>query len=159
MFNDYLITMDSFGDTCPANWEEIAAYLNAIIDGYVDDLTTTDADGVEAIDWQELHERTEILWTEYCSNQLPDAPAPVFDAEPARHWYIVDDCTSTRSFCDTDQLNVTGKDEAIAEAVRRWNALTPYDQFQRDAYYVCSAQTDDDGAFDYRTEEDIYDIK
>ena len=27
MYNDYHITMDSFGQTCPANWEAIADRL------------------------------------------------------------------------------------------------------------------------------------
>lgn len=29
---DYTITMDSFGQDCPGNWEEIADALNAILD-------------------------------------------------------------------------------------------------------------------------------
>ena len=76
-----------------------------------------------------------------------------------KYWYLIDDCMSSRSFRDADRLDATTQEEAIDEALRRWNALTPHDQAQRDTYYVCSAQTDDDGFYDYDTEEDIYEIK
>ena len=154
MFNEYHITMDSFGDTCPANWEEIADHLNAIIDA-TPDITDPDTGDLTF----EGREKIDALWEAYCAGDLPDAPAPVFDAERARHWYIIDDCMSSRSFCDSDKLDATTQKEAIDEALRRWNALTPHDQAQRDAYYVCSAQTDDDGCYDSDTEEDIYEIK
>ena len=79
MTNAYIITMDSFGDTCPANWEEIADYLNEIISGYVAEATNTDENGVEYItrdDELALDERVAALWESYCSGDLPDAPKP-----------------------------------------------------------------------------------
>lgn len=36
--NIYHVTMDSFGSDCPVNWEEIADYLNKLIDDALDDL-------------------------------------------------------------------------------------------------------------------------
>ena len=76
---NYEITMDSFGDTCPTNWEEIAAYLNSIIEDWVDELTTIDADYCEDVDMDELRRRVDDLWEKYCAGDLEDAPAPVFN--------------------------------------------------------------------------------
>lgn len=73
----YEITMNSFGSECPANWEEIADYLNDIIDGYIDELTTTDEDGMETIDEDTLRERVDALWECWCAGDLEGAPAPV----------------------------------------------------------------------------------
>ena len=72
MFNDYHITMESFGQDCPKNWEEIAAYLNAIIDsmGIEDEFGEIDTEGREKID---------ALWETYCAGELKGAPAPIFD--------------------------------------------------------------------------------
>lgn len=71
------INMDSFGDTCPTNWEEIVAYLNDIINGYTDELTTVDSDGVESIDEYALRDRVDKLWEAFCSGDLDGAPAPI----------------------------------------------------------------------------------
>lgn len=74
MFNEYHITMNSFGDTCPTNWEAIADHLNAIIDatpGIIDpDTGDPTPEGREKID---------TLWEAWCAGDLPGAPAPVFD--------------------------------------------------------------------------------
>ena len=79
MFNDYEITMDSFGQDLPENWEEIAAYLNDIIDGYREELTTcsADEDGIEYFDQEEFDRRREALWEAYWAGELPDAPKPI----------------------------------------------------------------------------------
>jgi hypothetical protein len=65
--------MDSFGQECPANWEEIANYLNNIIDSM--DITDPDTgditlDGREAL---------ADLWERYCAGDMPDAPAPIME--------------------------------------------------------------------------------
>ena len=73
MFNDYHITMDSFGDTCPTNWEEIANHLNAIIDSMED--ITDENDELTA----EGREKVDALWESYCAGNLTDAPTPVFE--------------------------------------------------------------------------------
>ena len=73
MFNDYHITMDSFGQECPENWEEIADYLNEIIDsmdGITDEIGELTPEGREQID---------ALWEQYCAGELPDAPAPIME--------------------------------------------------------------------------------
>ena len=77
--SSYEITMDSFGSECPENWEEIADFLNGIIETYVDELTTTDEDGAEETDWDELKYRVNNLWETYCAGELEGAPAPIFD--------------------------------------------------------------------------------
>lgn len=73
--NDYNITMESFGQTCPENWEEIANYLNDIIDcmeGITDDLGDLTPEGRDKID---------MLWEQYCAGELENAPRPVFEGE------------------------------------------------------------------------------
>ena len=57
-----IINVDSFGSDCPVNWEEIAAYLNAIImeKGIADD-----------------YDETQTLWEQYCNGDLPEAPKPI----------------------------------------------------------------------------------
>lgn len=59
--NNY-ITVESFGSECPTNWEEIAAFLNNIIDerGIADD-----------------HSAVNDLWEDYWNGQLSDAPEAV----------------------------------------------------------------------------------
>ena len=73
MFYDYHISMDSFGDTCPINWEEIANYLNSIIDSMND---INDVNGELTIDGRE---KVDALWESYCAGDMPDAPAPIFN--------------------------------------------------------------------------------
>ena len=62
------ITIESFGDEVPSNWEDIADYLNDIIRerGIEDD-----------------HNAVNDLWEAYWHEELPDAPAP------KRIWYAV----------------------------------------------------------------------
>lgn len=74
MYNDYHITMDSFGPTCPSNWEDIADHLNAIIDD-LPDITDPDTGDLTP----EGREKIDALWEAYCAGDLPDAPAPVFN--------------------------------------------------------------------------------
>lgn len=56
------ITVESFGSDCPENWEEIAAFLNAIIRerGIEDD-----------------NAAVNDLWEEYCTGDIPGAPEPI----------------------------------------------------------------------------------
>ncbi len=54
-----MITMDSFGSECPENWEEIADFLNALIEER----------GIEN-DPDELNR----LWEDYCNGDIPGAP-------------------------------------------------------------------------------------
>ena len=57
-----IITMDSFGADCPINWEEIADYLNSVIEE-------------ENLDDSEV----EQLWEEYCRANIEDCPKPKFE--------------------------------------------------------------------------------
>lgn len=73
MFSEYHITMDSFGSECPKNWEEIADFLNEIIDnmdGIIDECGELTRDGREQID---------ALWERYCSGEIENAPAPIME--------------------------------------------------------------------------------
>lgn len=58
---EYWITADSFGPDLPANWEEIAEYLNVQIASF----------GI-AHDDNEVNE----LWEDYWQGKFPDAPVP-----------------------------------------------------------------------------------
>ena len=71
MYNDYHITMDSFGQECPANWEEIADYLNGIIDS-MDDITDENGDITP-----DGTEKISALWEQYCAGELEGAPTPI----------------------------------------------------------------------------------
>lgn len=104
------INMDYFGDTCPSNWEEIADYLNAIIEAKEDLFE----DGELTRDGRDYIEQ---LWEQYCSGDLPDAPKPVGinGEDQETTWYAV-----LRGAGDTDWG--TGShdlDEALAMA-REW---------------------------------------
>lgn len=54
-----MITMDSFGSMLPENWEEIADFLNNLIEER----------GIEN-DPDELDQ----LWEDYCNGDIPGAP-------------------------------------------------------------------------------------
>lgn len=56
---EYWITAESFGADIPENWEEIAAFLNAII---TDRGTSND------------HNAVNELWEVYWQGNFPDAP-------------------------------------------------------------------------------------
>lgn len=90
----------------------------------------------------------ESAITEYLHPTITNAVLP---GQARRYWYLIDDCTSSRSDCDEEKLAVTTQAEAIAEGERRWDALTDHDRQQRDAYWVCLAEEDEDGCIDYNT--------
>ena len=69
--NNYLVNMDSFGDNCPTNWEEIAAFLNPMIEKVIDEL------GDEAEDW-EIQDETNKIWDAFCNGEIKDCPEPIF---------------------------------------------------------------------------------
>lgn len=78
MFMDYHITMESFGQDCPRNWDEIADYLNSQIDSLsdiTDEFDELTPDGREQIDaiWNRY-------WNDYHSGTMPEgAPVPEND--------------------------------------------------------------------------------
>lgn len=55
------ITVDSFGSNLPKNWEEIANFLNNLIEEKGDDSKLA----------------VEELWEDYCSGRIEDAPEPI----------------------------------------------------------------------------------
>ena len=75
MFNtDRHITMDSFGQYCPANWEELSAYLNEKIDAIIESY------GEDAEYSSECTDAIANLWEDFCNGSLPDCP-PVADVD------------------------------------------------------------------------------
>lgn len=71
-------------------------------------------------------------------------------------WFIIDDLTTKRAVLDVSRCEAQTKDEAILEAKRIWNALSAHDQQQRDAFYVCCADEDNDGEIMTR---DVFNLK
>ena len=70
MFNDYMITADSFGDHLPANWEEIADAMNRMIEDYMEaNETYPDSD------WY------YDMWESYWRGELPNVPKPLEEAD------------------------------------------------------------------------------
>ena len=70
------ITMDSFGDYCPVNWEEIADYLNARINKLIEE-----NDGLTDEYGELTEEGWDILagqWESYCEGEFLDAPKPIY---------------------------------------------------------------------------------
>ena len=63
------ITVDSFGANCPQNWEEIADFLNEIIEEKIETDNLNDRD---ALDF------SEELWEQYCMGNIKDAPEAIF---------------------------------------------------------------------------------
>lgn len=72
--DDYRITMDSFGSICPANWEEIADYLNDKIDEIISGMVEEDEYGLECCNTDYLRAKIDALWTACLSGELADAP-------------------------------------------------------------------------------------
>lgn len=70
MFVDKHVTMDSFGEFCPANWEQIAAYLNDKIDSIIDSY------GADAEYSRDCADDIVQVWEDYCNGKFADAPAP-----------------------------------------------------------------------------------
>lgn len=59
MFEEYWITAESFGSDVPANWEEIAAFLNEIIrERHI----------------ESDHDAVNDLWESFWQSEFPDAP-------------------------------------------------------------------------------------
>lgn len=61
MFENYEITIDSFGSDLPSNWQEIAAYLNIKISEIED---TED----------NMHDAVNEIWEKYWHGDYDDAP-------------------------------------------------------------------------------------
>ena len=73
--NPYHVTMDSFDqfDPWPTNWEEIADFLNTIIDSRIESMVAAHddfSDWLEIDQQRECHEISEKVWEEYCAGDL-----------------------------------------------------------------------------------------
>ena len=70
MYTEYHITMDSFGKERPENWQEIADYLNNIIDERV---TPDEYGNITEDDKNTLCK----IWEDYWNENMQDAPKPI----------------------------------------------------------------------------------
>lgn len=57
MFEQYMVTMDSFGSELPEDWEEIAQEINEQFENWIEN--NQDATEVDA------HDESERLWENY----------------------------------------------------------------------------------------------
>ena len=58
---------DSFWSNCPQNWEEIADFLNDVLEERSN----------EDMDDRDLKNLMEEIWEEYCSGRLDGAPEAI----------------------------------------------------------------------------------
>ena len=74
MNTDRHVTMDSFGDNCPKNWEEIASYLNEKIDNILDKY------GEDADYNPDCTEEIIKVWEDYCNGErgADNIPDPIW---------------------------------------------------------------------------------
>jgi len=78
MNRNYHVTADSFGADLPGNWEEIADYLNNLIDTTLENMDGAfepghDNTGLSA----DGHEALYDIWERYCAGEIEGAPAPM----------------------------------------------------------------------------------
>ena len=68
MYYEYHITIDSFSEL-PSNWEDIASFLNELIDDHIDN-NPNESD----IDFKDF---LSDLWENYWNGKIPNAPAAI----------------------------------------------------------------------------------
>ena len=71
----YHVTMDDFDqfDPWPTNWEEIADFLNGIIDSRIESMIEANndfSDWLEVDQYRECKEISEKVWEQYCAGDL-----------------------------------------------------------------------------------------
>lgn len=156
---EYLITAESFGDTIPENWEEIAAYLNARIDEM----------DLDSLPERERHDAVNDLWDEFWSHG-GDLPATrtvylsvssrvpgdsftlccTYDPDEARKALSDDWAHMTKGERSCSRLHIDGysveafPDESAEEAFRRFEegkAWLPdpdyYEEFKAEEWDGC----------------------
>ena len=64
-----MITAESFGSNCPQNWEEIADFLNEIIEEKIE---------ADNLDYRDALDFSDELWMQYCMGKIENAPVAVF---------------------------------------------------------------------------------
>lgn len=77
----------------------------------------------------------------------------------ARKWYLIEDCSTSRSQVFHTELKATNKKDAIREAVEIWNALSDYDKEQRESVYIFRSTPNEYGDPDFDKSTDAIAIK
>lgn len=67
------ITMDSFGTDLPSNWEEIAAFLNNMIEDELQQADELPEYGELSQDGREI---VDSIWERFCAGEIDGCPAP-----------------------------------------------------------------------------------
>ena len=138
----YDIWTDDGIDTFHADVDEITAWLKR------EDLyTSADAEIADLTD-DEIEQIAGII-SEKVREDLP----------AAKHWYYIEDCTSSRSEVYDEILPAESKEEALTLASAKWEALTESDRRKRDEAYSGYAAVDEYGCVDYDTMTEIVYLK
>lgn len=73
---DKRFNMESFGNDCPVNYDEICQYLNDIVDKWVDDNVDMSSEWWSHENEVAFSEAMDTIWEKYWRGEYPDAPAP-----------------------------------------------------------------------------------
>lgn len=96
------LTMDSFGDCCPNNWQEIAAFLNAKIDERIMAAHLTPEELEE-----EGHNIANDVWDDFGAGLFDgECPAPIDEGELS--------LDNGRTFMTRDDIEAEGLDSILA---------------------------------------------
>lgn len=76
-----------------------------------------------------------------------------------KHWYYIEDCTSSKSEIYDESLTAETATEAFITATGKWASLTKSDRAKRDEAYIGFADTDEDGCLDYNTMTEVFYLK
>jgi len=80
MLDKFMITEDSFGPVLPSNWQEIAEYLNSLLEDAWDK-AGIDSRFPSCDDLRDFRETTEEIWAQYWNGMFSDAPEAIFEEE------------------------------------------------------------------------------
>lgn len=138
----YDIWTDDGIDTFHADSDEIAAWLKR------EDLRTDADDDLSDLTDEEIGRVADMI----ADMVREDLPA-------AKHWYFIEDCTSSKSEIYDEILPAESQEEALTLASAKWEALTESDRRKRDEAFIGYADTDEYGCIDYDTMTDIVYIK
>lgn len=78
---------------------------------------------------------------------------------PARQWYLIDDCISSKGEVFESRLSCDSQEKAVEIATQEWEKLSKHDQQSRDDFYIGLAAVNADGCIDYNTMTDIVSLK
>ena len=110
LHRNYKVTMDTFADRCPANWEDVATYLENSLESALvaagEDPSEYTPDGREIADG---------IWEKFCAGELQDCPYPVYPSSVSFN--------NGRSYYDADEIRSTGLDKILSDEQVTWDYI------------------------------------